>query len=315
MSGQLVAELAGRVLVPLLGGGALRPLPPIGHERALGAAEHAGFATSVLDEARARRLRVARRFCPVDALPDPSAGEWLMLCVLNDLLQSTNPTLLGPFGSDRSQRLLEMAHATLLVAGPPKTVGEALCRHATFSRLLELVRVDTHVSFWVGRRVYRGAKPPKRLTRWRSVRRVSEREETVRLGEMAPANPAATPLFEQTLASLLAASPLTDLATAARDLPPFRWTGAALSLVSVPPGRTLAARALERVRAQKALHKALGALPEPVRRGVTPEAARVATAVAELLADLERRRRDSTLSARAGDVGLASAVALPPAPA
>ncbi|GMV15679.1 MAG: hypothetical protein HS104_25990 [Polyangiaceae bacterium] len=307
MSGQLVAELTGRVLVPMLAGGALRPLPPIGHARARAVAEHGGFAASVLDEARARRLRLARRFCPVDALPDPGPGEWMMLCALNDLLQATNPTLLGPFGSERPQKLLEMAQATLLVAGPPRSVGEALCRHATFSRLLEIVRLDTHVSFWVGRRVYKGAKPPKRLTRWRSVRRVSEREESVRLPEMTPANPAATPLFEQVLASLLAASPLTDLCTATRELPPFRWTGAALSLVSVPAGRTLVARGLDRVRAQKALAKALGGLPDPVRRGVTPEAARAATAVAELLADLERRRHETPFSARAVAGGPASA--------
>lgn len=311
MSGQLIAELAGRVLTPLLAGGALRPLPPIGHERALRAAEHGAFASSALDEARARRLRIARRLCPVDALADPTPGEWLMLCALNDLLQATNPTLLGPFGAERPQRLLEMAHATLLAAGPPRSVGEALSRHATFARLLEVVRVDTHLSFWVGRRVYRGAKPPRRLTRWRSVRRVSEREETVRLSEMAPANPAATPLFEDTLKSLIAATPLTDLANAGRDLPAFRWTGAALSLVSTPPGRVLAFRVFERVRAHKALVKALSDVPDPVRRGVTAEAARAGTAVAELLSELTRRRE---LNARGVDDAPASAVASPRAP-
>jgi len=291
VSGQLVAELASRVLLPLLAGGELRPVPPIGVARARAVAEAGAFATAALDEVRARRLRVARRLCPLDALPDPSPGEWLLLCALNDLLQSTNPTLLGPFGGSRPRELLEMALATVTLAGPPTTVGDALSRHATFSRLLQLVRVDTHVSFWVGRRVYRGAKPPKRLTRWRSVRRVSEREQNVRLPEMAPASPEATPVFEQVLAGLVAASPLTDLETALRDLPVFRWSGAALSLVSVPEGRLLALRALGRVPAQNALWKALHELPDPVRRGVTPEAARASAAVAEMLAELERRAR------------------------
>ena len=68
MSGQLVAELASRVLLPLLAGGELRPLPPIGHERALRVAEHGAFASTAVDEARARRLRKARRLCPTDVL-------------------------------------------------------------------------------------------------------------------------------------------------------------------------------------------------------------------------------------------------------
>lgn len=289
MSGQLVAELSSRVLGPLLAGGPLHPLPPIGHERALEVAGHGAFATSALDEARARRLRIARRLCAVDALPDPGPGEWLMLCALNDLLQATNPSLLGPFGADRPARLLAGAQAMLTAARTPSTVGEALARHATFARLLEVVRLDTHVSFWVGRRVFRGSKPPKRLTRWRSVRRVSEREETVRLAEMAPANPEATVSFESTLAMLVAASPLTDLASAARDLPPFSWTGAALSLVSTPAGRVLALRCLERVRAQKTLLSAIDQLPDPIRRGITPEAALAGSAVAELREALRRR--------------------------
>ncbi|MBI3203523.1 MAG: hypothetical protein HYZ29_18440 [Myxococcales bacterium] len=301
MSGQLVAELASRVLLPLMAGGELRPLPPIGHARAVAVAEHGAFAQTALDEARARRIRVARRLCAVDVLPDPTAAEWLMLCALNDLLQSTNPTLVGVFGADRPQRLLEMAHATVHLAGAPKTIGEALSRHTTFCRLLEVVRVDTHVSFWVGRRVFRGAQPPKRLLRWRGVRRVSERHESVRLAEMTPATPTATPEFESTLQALIAASPLTDLATATRQLPVFRWSGAALSLVSSSAGRTLAVRALERISAQKALVKALSDVPDPIRRGVTAEAARAGGGVAELLAELERRR---ALSAPVSESGV-----------
>jgi hypothetical protein len=301
VSGQLVAELGEHVLLPLLAGGALTPLPPIGHARALEVAAHGAFASSALDEARARRLRVARRLCAVDALPDPTSGEWLMLCVLNDLLQSSNPTLVGTFGGARPQRLLELALHTLAVAGPPRTVAEALGRHATFSRLLELVRIDTHLSFWVGRRVYRGSKPPSRMTRWRDVRRVSEREESVSLAEMAPAVAEATQRFQEVLTGLLAASPLTDLATVTRDLPAFRWTGSALSLISTSQGRALVTRALDGLPAQAAVRRNLAELPEPVKRGVTAEATRAATAVAELLDELERRRRDFSASGAGGE--------------
>lgn len=299
MTGQLVAELAERVVLPLLAGGALRPLAPIGHERALEVAQHAAFASSVLDEARARRVRLLRRLCALDVFADPTPGEWLMVCALNDLLQATNPTLLGPFGGDRPHKLLEMAGATLSVAGAPAHIGEALSRHATFSRLLEVVRIDTHVSFWVGRRVYKGMKPPRRITRWRNVRRVSEREEPVRLPEMAPANPAATPEFEGVFGSLLALSPLTDLANAGRDLPEFSWSGAALSLVKTRAGRTLALRVIERGSSPKRALTALGKIPEPIRRGVTPDAAEAATSIADLISELGRRKQAGRPSDRA----------------
>lgn len=314
MSAELVAAVAKRVLEPLVAGGELRPVAPIGEARALAALPWAAQATSLLDEVRARRVRVARRFCAVDAIGDPTPGEWLMLFALNDILQSTNPTLLGPFGADRPRKLLVAAQATLLHAGPPATVGEALSRHATFARVLEIVRIDTHVSFWVGKRVFRGVRPPARVLAWRNVRRVKEREHTVRVSEMAPDIPAAQPLFTESLAMLLAATPLTDLANAGRDVPPYRWTGAALALIATRAGRTLAQRAVERARAPKTTLAALRALPESIARPASAEAARAGVAVAELCAEIERRTSGG-LSDGAAPAVAAGAIAEPRAPA
>lgn len=289
MSGRLVVELAERVLLPLTAGGELRPLPPIGEARALAALEYASHAAGALSEVRARRLRVARRLCPVDALGDPGPGEWLMLFALNDLLQSMNSTLVGTLAESRPQKLLGLAHRTAERAGAPASVGEALARHATFSRLLELVRIDTEVSWWVGRRVFRGARPPARLLKWQRVRRVSVHESRLSLGEMNAANEQAQPAFETTLRTLLAASPLTDLASAGRALLPFRWTGSTLAFVSTPSGRRLAGRALERATSPRAALAALKLLPPVITGGATPEAARATQAVAELVDEIERR--------------------------
>lgn len=299
MSAELVAEVARRVLTPLTAGGELSPISPIGEQRALAALEHTPHARGVIDEVRARRVRVARRLLAVDVLGDPGPGEWLMLFSFNDLLQSMNATLPGPFGQDRPRQLLEMALRVVEAAGAPSSVGEALGRHATFSRLLEVVRVDTEVSWWVGRRVFRAARPPPRLLTWRSLRRVGVRETTVPLAAMGPAEETAQPLFEATLRSLLAASPLTDLATADRKELPFRWTGAALALVSTAHGRWLALRALQRARAPQSALAALRVVPEAIARGSTPEAGRAGLAIAELLAELERRLQ-AQAQARAG---------------
>lgn len=75
-------------------------------------------------------------------------------------------------------------------------------------------------------------------------------------------SPAATPRFEATLSALIAASPLHRPGDRDPPLPVFRWSGAALSLVSSGAGRALVLRALERVRAQKRLVKALSDVPE-----------------------------------------------------
>jgi hypothetical protein len=291
VSGELVASVAERVLAPLIAGGPLLPVPPIGEARAIAALEHAAFAGGALNEVRARRLRVARRLTPLDALGDPTPGEWLLLFALNDMLQSTNQTLLGPFGSERPRLLLEMVLSLIARAGAPATVGDALSRHATFSRLLSIVRVDTHVSWWVGSRTFRGMHPPSRLLSWRKVRRVHESEQSVALADMTPATDSAEPLFAEAVRALLAASPLSDLACAGRAAPAFRWTGASLALVTTPGGRTLALRALERARGRKTMLRAIRDLPESIARGATPEAGRVTHAVSELAVELEQRFR------------------------
>jgi hypothetical protein len=246
-----------------------------------------GLSAPSLDEIRTRRVQVARRLAAVDALPDPGAGEWMLLMALNDLLQVTNPTLVGMFGTARPSKLVAEVATLVREAGAPTTVGDALSRHATFSRVLELARIDTHVSWWVGKQTFRGAVPAQRLLRWKSVRRVQQREERVELAAMAGAEDAWAEGFREALAMLLAATPLTDLSLADREEPPFVWTGASLALVATDPGRTLAARALARTRGKKRALEAIRALPRDVVKSDAPDALRLHEAVSALLARIE----------------------------
>lgn len=270
---ELAAAALGRVLLPLVEGGELRPLPPIGSRRAAEAARLADFSGEAANEIQWRRLRVARRLCAVDRLPAPSGSEWLLVFALNDLLQATNPDLVGVFGRDRPARLIQMALELIELAGAPRTIGEAIGRHATFSRLLELVRIDTHVSWWVGSETFRGAEPPPRLLTWSRVRRVRRERREVPLLAMVADAESWSEAWRGAVARLLAASPLTDVIHAARSVPDFCWTGASLSLLRAAPGRTLMRRAALR-----------GAQPALVRERLVAACERLANPEASALA-------------------------------
>jgi hypothetical protein len=243
---RLSPQLVERLLVPLLIGGELRPLPPFGTRRAKALAASMQI---VDDEAGARlalaRLSRARALCPIDELPEPSEELWLLVFALNDLLQVTHPDLDRPLLRDPQSRLLGAVERTIEAAGAPATVAEALNRHAVFSRIFEIVRSDEHVSWWSGSASFIGARAPARLITWPRLRRVEQRLESVPLVELAPPVAWAARWLE-TLARWVRASPLTDLATASRKIPPFVWSGAALGLVNTAPGRVLAMRAIDR---------------------------------------------------------------------
>jgi hypothetical protein len=265
-------ELIARVLRPLLRGGEVRPLRPIGTRRALRLAQAAEGTFLLEPDVASARVREARRLWPIDALPELSVGEWLLLAALNDLLQVNNPDLMSR--RKRPARLLAMAAETIRAAGPAGSAAEALARHATLSRVVELERGDTLVSWWVGQRWFIGATPPRRLLAWPALRRVHTRTRRARFDEMAGESLWA-PTYRDTVAAWLSATPLTELV--AGGLGP-----AGLSLALHPVGRTLVGRALERSgRLEKRLRGA-----RKTMGNASPE---VPAGLAELVRELEQR--------------------------
>ncbi|MEB2312747.1 MAG: hypothetical protein OZ921_01025 [Sorangiineae bacterium] len=291
-----IDAVAGGVLEPLITGGALTLTAPIGDRAAL---ETAGGVIVVASAALpALRLRAARRLAPVDELPEPDEGEWLCAFALNDLLQVTNPSLDGMFVHDRPARLVTMVEAVLARAGAPKTLGQALSRHATFGRLSELVRIDTHVSWWVGERDFQGAEPPGRLLAWPKARRVRRESTQVALSQMAPADAPWAPRWRAAVARLFTATPLSDLASASRAEPRFAWSQAALELISLPAGRALALRAVERgAGGAEAVIGALRSAAEALT--VAPAARAAALSFVGELGALVAARREASESERA----------------
>ncbi len=242
-------ELVTGIVAPLVLGGKLRLTRPFGQ---VGLA--LGEGRNILDaDKRSRidvaRVRRARLIAPVDTLPDLDATEWALAAALNDLLQVTNHELGGVFTKGRYLRLLGSVLDLCRHVPPPRDVGAALARHATFARVMELGRADTSVKWWTGSASFRGAPPPKRLLLWQDLRRVQVETLRVPIHEMCDGlPPMVAEGFSEALSAWLACSPLTDLSALTRAAPPFAWSGATIALVADPAGRMLAFRVLARQR-------------------------------------------------------------------
>lgn len=237
----LAQSLTERLLLPLMRGGEVRLVEPVGEARAV-QLSRALAGARLFDDVDELRLEAARRWAPVDDLGDVAGDEWLLLAALNDLLQLTNPALAHGLGRGRARKKLARLVARIIDrAGPPSSVRAALSRHALFCRVVELARIDTEVRWWTGSDKFVGRPPPDRLLAWPNLRLVRRREERIRLGDMAPARAGE---FDALLERWLLATPLTTLGTSRTSGVPFRWTGSLLGLTQVPAGRRLALRVL-----------------------------------------------------------------------
>lgn len=243
--GQRAEDLAVHVIGPMILGGPMRLLRPFGAKLALAI----GAGRRVVDnELRAcidtARLRVARSVVATDVMHELSAIEWALGCALNDLLQITNHELSSFATRGRHGELCDAVHALCAQIPPCRTLDEALGRHATFSRALEIGRTDTQLKWWTGSDSFRGQAPPARLMAWPGLRNVQERRSTVALADMAPGSAIAVDAYHDVLAHWLSCSPLSDIATADREAPAFRWSTHTVSLVATVAGSNLALRAL-----------------------------------------------------------------------
>jgi hypothetical protein len=233
-------------IVPLVIGGPMTPGRPIGARVALAIGD--GRPTSDIDKTahmQLARVRVARKLAPVDRFEALTGAEWALLAALHDIVQAAHPDLKGLLRPKLPLKILDLAEATLALVPPPASIGEVLSRHTLLSRLFEIIRNDTTVSWWLGSAEFRGEDPPPRLSKWPKVRRVNVTEAPRPLMAL-PQHGAGVDIdrFELAIRAVLAKSPLTDLATAGRESPRFMWTAEALALSSTRAGRTLAVRAL-----------------------------------------------------------------------
>lgn len=233
-------------LAPIVLGGALVPGRPIGAKAALSLTDD----QMITDFEKASlvslgRVRVGRKLVPIDRVEGISGAQWALGAALHDLVQSTHPDLSGLFRSNAPRRVLDLVDAVLARVPGPATAREALDRHTLFSRVLDIVRTDTKVSWWVGSATYLGADPPARVTAWRTVRRVRLETTPRPLLDLPTAGgPAPPERFVGALEVFLHRTPLTDLATCCRKAPVLRFSDETLGLIASRAGRTMVLRAL-----------------------------------------------------------------------
>jgi hypothetical protein len=212
-------------VLPLVAGGDVRVAAAIGAHELDAALSAPELPTASVDAVR--RIAEARQGVVGELLmapPEPKLDEdaLRLAAAMQDLLFLAHPGA-GAVGVRRRKLRALSTFAVQLAALPLPSVDDPSAarrlaeRHSMLHHLFDLGRDDVRVSFWVGKREFRGAEPPARLLKWPELRRV--REERWRVGVVSEAMADA---FERPIVSaLLRASPLTDLLEPARLEPRF----------------------------------------------------------------------------------------------
>jgi hypothetical protein len=292
----LCERLFETFLAPLVLGGPMRPGKPFGGKQALSIGDgRAPTNADLVSRTGLARIRAARRLAPVDTFdPAPTGAEWAIAAVLHDLVQSTHPGFDAAFRRSAPKRLLDVAERTLDLVPPPRSVGDALSRHTWFGRMFELARTDVDVRWWTGSERFLGTDPPKRLTAWPELRRVTQTRTPHPLMELPRSGAAVDPMrFEAVVQSILQKTPLTDLASVGRDAPAFVWTHESLALLATHAGRTIVLRSLVH-QAPQAVDAALG---RATRLLFAQKAVRALFVAADLLRDRALMAATSRLDA------------------
>jgi hypothetical protein len=201
------------------------------------------------------RVSEARQAVMAEILIDPAPPELdeeavRLAVAMQAVLFLSHPEAQG--STVRKSRLKELGRwaADVATLPAPEAVYALAARHSMLHHLFDLGRDDVRVSFWVGRREFRGTEPPARLLKWPDLRRV--REERWRTGLLTEA--AGDPGQRAIVLALLASSPLTDLLEPVRMEPPLdlsqvarhlrepvvaravadRWLGLGVSQIAAP---------------------------------------------------------------------------------
>lgn len=205
-------------VLPLVAGGDVRVA------RVFGAVELRRLedeAFTMESDERALALADARQEVMAELIIDPAPpaldDDAIRLALaVQAMLFFAHPAATAP--TVRKSRLREVARwteAQLAALLPAEGPTQLAARHSILHHLFDLGRDDVRVSFWAGRREFRGQEPPARLLAWQRVRRVREERWRTSIVSEALGDPLARGLLE----ALLVASPLTDLLAPTRPDP------------------------------------------------------------------------------------------------
>jgi hypothetical protein len=233
----MARRFVSQFLLPLVRGGALhvgRPLGPRALGRVLALASAGGLTDAegidpdpVLALASGRR-ELAARYLPTISAPPLEEVTLRLGAALHNLLALGHPALAGPGLAGRQERIAEAA-LELATIGPPPSARETVSRHSLLARLPEIVRVDSTIRYWIGRQVFVGQTPPRRVVALPALRRVRvDRTSRSWLREIGiPA------VGRRAFLALNAASPLGEALDPLRLDPPLGW-GRILPILRFP---------------------------------------------------------------------------------
>jgi hypothetical protein len=139
--------------------------------------------------------------------------------------------------SDRQRRKIIDTALSLVSQPLTRHRTRVMARHSLLHNMFHLKRSDIKVSWWTGHARFQGQRPSKRLTAWKTVRRVREEETVVGFDELL-----AVPDTAPIVATLLRRTPLTQLLDSHPGSPPLHWEDAVFILRDPELARAVAYR-------------------------------------------------------------------------
>lgn len=209
--------LAGFVL-PLVRGGELQVHKPISEPELRLMADdlpHASVPMVQIDDARTEVCAELVVRAPALVLDE---DELSLAASLHNLLFLSHPDA-ESWSVTRSmeRRVLDTARH---LAKRPMSMDRrrVLARHGLLHNLFHISRTDVRLRWWTGSATFFGQSPPKRLTSWKSLRRVTEEKAEADFGELLGAETIAPVVL-----SLIRRSPLTMLLSPERVASILHW--------------------------------------------------------------------------------------------
>jgi len=231
--------LRGFVL-PLVRGGSLSIERPISEPELtifIDELPHASVPTTLIDDARSAVCAELVVRAP-DFLFDDD--DLHLVAALHNLLVLSHPDL-DSYTVTRGMERRVLDTAQVFARRPlSRSRRRVLARHGLLHNLFAVSRTDVTVRWWTGHATFYGQKPPKRLTSWKSVRRVIEEHEIADFAELLGSE-----LIGPVAHALVRRSPLTMLLRPERMGAALHWEELVFLLRDAELARAVAYHALQ----------------------------------------------------------------------
>ncbi len=201
-----VEDFLSDFALPLVQGGELKVGSPVSEPELrlfIDGLAHASVASSAVDDARARVVQELVVRAPPMILDD---DELYLTAALHNLLFLAHPDIDAwtvTRGMERRVLDTAMAFSKRPLSRDRRRV---LARHALLHNVFAISRTDITVRWWTGRATFEGQAPPKRLTSWKGLRRVTEERTLADFTELLGTEHVAPIVY-----ALIRRSPLTIL--------------------------------------------------------------------------------------------------------